>query len=161
MKNKLLSIALIGIIAFLASGWTVLNAPAPKTILFEIEYHDFIDYSETIDNSCAGEVIDWSGKIHRKAKVIVYDDGTLEVDGHYNNQGVKGVGQTTGKKYQWSSTANIKLEAFVGLPEHVVQHGNITTKGGLVSKTSRNMHMTINGNGEITHFFDEVTDECF
>jgi len=161
MKKTLLSFALIGIIAFMASSWTFIETPAQKTVVFELEWDDTFEISGSYYDDCAGEVIDFSGTMNDMGTFTLYDDGSGHANFHYNYLSVSGTGQTSGKTYHFTGAGHLNDNFNSGDAFTVIQRGNLTGQGmGIVSKFKVSVHMTFNANGELTRSLFNFSSEC-
>jgi len=161
MKNKIMSVALIAIVFVIVSGFTVNNVPAKKVVLIEFEFDNSNTYTDSEWNDCAGEWIDYVINLQDWGTVVLYDDGSLHQNFHYNYYNSTGVGQTTGKTYHYTGSGNYNINANQGQITVMTQRANMTAQGmGLVSKFKRNVNIVVNANGELVVDYDEFIDEC-
>ena len=106
---------------------------------------------------CTSEQVELSGRIHLVSQV--QSDGT--VVGHFNYQGVSGVGLTSGTTYRSSSVDNFRLAA--PLPSDIT---SVSSFRLISSGTEDNLlvrvlfHITVNANGEVTAEVEDVNIEC-
>jgi hypothetical protein len=159
MKKKLLSIMLIGFIAFFASSWTFVKGP--KTVVFQSAFDNSSPISGTQFNPCAGELIDFSGNVHDWGTYVMYSDGSVHQNWHYNYSNFSGVGQTSGKTYQFTGAGHFNINSNVGSVNVIVQHGNVIGQGmGLVSKFKADLHSTVNANGQLVSTHGGFSFDC-
>jgi hypothetical protein len=111
----------------------------------------------------AGEVVDLSGPLHTLVSMTINGNN---VSGyfHFQPQGIVGVGETTGNKYQ---ATGVTLESFKTAFQNgqanltFVNNFRIIGQGPgnnfLVHET---MHITLNAAGFLTVFHDNITVDC-
>jgi hypothetical protein len=111
----------------------------------------------------AGELVDLSGTLHT---LITFAANKNNVAGylHSQPQGISGVGETTGDKYQ---ATGVTLESFGGSLQNgqfnqtFVNNFRIIGQGPgnnfLVHET---VHITVNANGSVTVFHDDFSAAC-
>ena len=106
---------------------------------------------------CTDEVVEISGSIHMVNQVQA--DGS--VVGHFNYQGVSGLGLTSGKTYQVTAADNIRLSA--PFPSSITSVRSFL----LVSRGARSnllvhvaYHITISAAGEVTAFIEDLDMQC-
>lgn len=112
----------------------------------------------------AGEFVSLSGTLHVVTRITIDANGGFHGTAHFNPQGVKGVGLTSGDTYQGNgvtkTTTNI---AGAGFPftETFVNNFRIIGPGPdnnlLVHQT---IHLTINANGDVTADVFVDSAEC-
>ena len=150
MKKKLLSIALIGCIAFAASSWTLILAPQPKTIVNVVQWDDSYPFDGSYYNDCTAEFVDYTGTLNDMGTFTVYDDGSLRANFHYNYSGVQGIGQTSGDIYHLTGAGHLNNNYNSADMFIVVQNGTVTIQGsGVVSNFKSNVLFITNANGEL------------
>lgn len=110
----------------------------------------------------AGDYVEMSGEIHIVGHNTLNDDGSTHTLFHINYQNVSGTGLLSGDSYHASSAAQSNVNAKT-LPYtfdfidnfHVVGQGP-----GNDFMVHTNMHFTVNANGELTAYVDELRLEC-
>lgn len=99
-------------------------------------------------NGGAGDQVDLSGSLHELFHVTVDDSGAVHVTSHDNPQGINGVGETTGAKYQATGvTEDHENQGSGGLPVTFTYVNNFRVIGqgpGNNFLFHENMHVTIN-----------------
>jgi hypothetical protein len=68
--------------------------------------HDRFPFEQTVNNTCAGEMVRVSGTLQVIDQVVTMDDGEIRTVFHTNFLGATGVGLTSGKKYRASIVDN-------------------------------------------------------
>lgn len=115
-------------------------------------------------NGGAGEQVDLSGNLNDLFHVTVDNSGGVHLTTHDNPQGVQGVGETTGAKYQGTGVTEEHFNAgSSGLPitDTFVNNFRIIGQGpGNNSLVHENTHITINANGTVTASVDNFSDTC-
>jgi hypothetical protein len=118
--------------------------------------------------SCAaggeGEVVDLSGTLHILSHTTVTPSGDVFIKFHFQPQGVKGVGQTTGDVYQGTGvTQGQTLLQADGLPFTDTLTNNFRIIGpgpGNNYLEHFTIHVTINENGELTAEVSNISIVC-
>ncbi len=106
---------------------------------------------------CTGEDILLSGRIHLVSQL--QSDGS-EV-GHFNYQGVSGVGLTSGTTYRASTVDHFRLVAPFPSDITSVRSLRLISPGPEDDLLVRFLfHITVNANGEITAEVENVNIEC-
>jgi hypothetical protein len=115
-------------------------------------------------NGGAGELVELTGTLHVLFHVTVDAQGGVHVKSHFQPQGIRGVGSTTGDKYQATGVTQDHFNAGSdGLPVTFtfINNFRIIGKGPgnnfLVHET---FHVTINANGQVTAEVDNFRAEC-
>ena len=103
MRKVLFLSTLFAVIISLASFTTSQN----KNVAGAITYHNTssFDISGTLNSPCTMEAIDYTGSIHFNQHGVS-NNNKISESFHVNTQGVSGVGQTTGTKYQLIEVAH-------------------------------------------------------
>jgi len=106
---------------------------------------------------CTGEDVELSGTIHLVSQL--QSDGS-EV-GHFNYQGVSGVGLTSGITYRASSVDNFRLAAPFPSDIISVRSLRLISPGPEDNLLVRFLfHITVNANGETTAEVEDVNIKC-
>ena len=106
---------------------------------------------------CTGEDVELSGEIHLVSQL--QSDGS-EV-GHFNYQGVSGVGLTSGTTYRASTVDNFRLAAPFPSDITSVRTLHLISPGPEDNLLVRFLfHITVNANGETTVEIEDVDIEC-
>ena len=162
MIKKIMSIALVAIVFVFTSGFTLDNVSAKKVVVFEGEYDDETTYTGSIYDECAGEVIDYVINETAFGTVVIYDDGSIHQNFHYNYYNSSGVGQTTGKTYHFIGAGHFNINGNVGEVVVITQQANMIGQGmGVVSKFKADLNIVTNANGEVVvERIGDQTTEC-
>src|SRR5947209_18075936 len=95
----------------------------------------------------AGEVVFLTGNLHVLLRFTMDQAGGIHVASHFQPQGISGLGQTTGDKYQGTGVTQDEFNAKVGIEETFINNFRIIGQGNgnnfLVHET---LHITINAN---------------
>lgn len=110
-----------------------------------------------------GEVVDLSGSLHAVFSITV-NGNNVHLNTLFNPQGVNGVGETTGAKYQATgetrSDMNFDVVAF---PLNITFVNNFKIIGQGPNNNflvHENLHITVNANGTLTAFIDNFSFTC-
>jgi hypothetical protein len=114
-------------------------------------------------NGGAGENVDLSGSLHATTHVTITGNN-FHVKYHYQPQGISGIGETTGDKYQATGVTQEQYGgSFVNgqFEDTYVDNFRIIGQGpGNNYLIHENIHVTINANGTVTTFIDNFTADC-
>jgi hypothetical protein len=108
-------------------------------------------------NDCTDEQVQLSGTIHLVSQT--QRDGSIV--GHFNYQGVSGVGLTSGTEYRGSTVDNLRLSEPFPSDINSVSSFHLIGRG-----TEENLlvnvlfHITVDANGNVTASIDEVDIQC-
>lgn len=110
-----------------------------------------------------GEVVDLGGSLHVVFSITA-NGNNVHINSLANPQGVSGVGETTGDKYQATgetrSDMNFDVVAF---PLNVTFVNNFKIIGQGPNNNflvHENLHITVNANGALTSFIDNFSFTC-
>lgn len=124
---------------------------------FEVEILVFVDCA----NGGAGENVLLSGTLHEVDHVTIKGDRFV-AKFHFQPQGISGVGEITGDKYQATGvTQDITVGGVIGVTETSVNNFKIIGQGsGNNFLVHDNFHVTVNANGTVTVLHDNFSAEC-
>ena len=109
----------------------------------------------------AGEVVTLSGDLHTLIRYTESASGGIHAASHFQPQGISGVGETTGDKYQGTGVTQDEFNATVGVEETFVNNFRIIGQGpGNNFLLQEVFHITFNANGSITAFVDKFSVDC-
>jgi hypothetical protein len=155
--GKVTTLASIG--ALLA----VLAAPAKA----EVVINESIDINLVVFVPCAnggaGELVDLDGPLHT---LITFNINGNRVSGktHFQPQGISGLGQDTGDKYQGTGVTQDHFNGSFNngqFNETFVDNFRIIGQGpGNNFLVHENFHLAINANGEVTTAHDNFSIDC-
>jgi hypothetical protein len=132
-----------------------------------VQLNDKTDISLSVFVPCAaggvGEVVDLSGSLHTLLSITI-NGNKVSVDMHVQPQGLSGLGETTGAKYQGtgvteeSFTASLQNGQFNST---FVNNFRIIGQGpGNNLLVHENLHITINADGTVTVSHDNFSIDC-
>jgi len=108
-----------------------------------------------------GELVVLQGNLHVLLRFTMSASGTVHAAVHFQPQGISGVGQVTGDKYQGTGVTQDEFNATVGEEETLINNFRIIGQGNgnnfLVHQT---FHITINANGTVTAFVNMLSVDC-
>ncbi len=138
-------------------------APDLRATSFTENQKDPLDFSALIPCAAGGvgEIVDFSGTLHVLLHVTV--NGTkVTIKQHFQPQGVKGIGETTGDVYNATGvTQDVSRSGTVGFTETFVNNFKLIGPGpGNNLLVHENLHITVNANGTLTVLKDHVTVTC-
>jgi hypothetical protein len=112
-------------------------------------------------NNGQGEIVVLSGNLHVVFQLAFDNRGGVLVKTESNPQGVSGVGQSTGNKYQGTGVTEQTTTAKVGFQATAVNNFRIIGQGtGNNLILHLNFHFTVNPNGTVTVFADNFSVQC-
>jgi hypothetical protein len=151
-----------GLLTMVAGGLPAYAAATSFTVSTETPFSD--SGPVPCANGGAGEPVDLSGSLHELFHVTVDDSGAVHVTSHDNPQGINGVGETTGAKYQATGvTEDHENQGSGGLPFTFTYVNNFRVIGqgpGNNFLFHENMHVTINADGTVTASTDNARFTC-
>lgn len=115
----------------------------------------------TVFIPCVPETVTVTGELHIVSHTTVNPDGSFHVVSHFNPQGVSGIGDVTGNKYQGTGVTQTTFNINVGQTFTFVNNFRFIGQGpGNNSTIHQNVHTTVNANGEVTSTVDNLTVRC-
>jgi hypothetical protein len=122
-----------------------------------------IDLIESIPcaNGGAGEDVHLTGEIHSLFHITIDNQGGVHVKTHSNPQGVRGVGLTTGDKYQGTGVTQDHFNGKVGQTFTFINNFRIIGQGPNNNVLlHQNVHFTVSAKGDVTASVDNFSAEC-
>jgi hypothetical protein len=108
-----------------------------------------------------GEVVQWTGEIQAVFHVTFDSAGGVHLKIHGNAQGLSGTGLTTGDKYQVTGASDLATNVKVGAETTIVNNFHIIGPGkGNNFLLQELFHVTVNPDGTVTAFVDNLREEC-
>jgi len=109
----------------------------------------------------AGELVVLSGDLHVLVRFTMSKSGGVHAAAHFQPQGISGIGQTTGEKYQGTGVTQDEFNARIGVEETFVNNFRIIGQAsGNNFLIHENFHITINANGRVAAFVDNFSVDC-
>jgi hypothetical protein len=137
--------------------FAALLRPAPVSAASAYTYtvsQDYPVYAFIYDSCNTGGYTDeifLTGYQHFLMNITVAPSGAFVIDYTFNTQGISGVGETSGLKYQAVSIVRGQLSGNVGYQSTSDETFNIIAQGsGNNIVVHANIHMTVNANGTVT-----------
>jgi hypothetical protein len=151
-----------GLLTMVAGGLPAYAAATSFTVSTEIPFST--SGPVPCANGGAGEQVDLSGSLHALYHVTVDASGAVHVTSHDNPQGIDGVGETTGAKYQATGvTEDRSNQGSGGLPFTFTYVNNFRVIGQGPRNNflvHENTHVTINPDGTATASVDNFSETC-
>ena len=127
--------------------------------VFPVEIAQFVPCA----NGGTGEIVVVSGNLHQVLTTVISENGNITVRGHFQPQGISGVGLTTGDKYQ--ATGVTQFSETFGAPFPVTStfvnnFRFIGTGAGNNLLIHEVAHLTIDANGVVRVDVDNFSQEC-
>jgi hypothetical protein len=111
----------------------------------------------------AGEIVDISGPLHVLMSFTI-NGNNLSGMFHFQPQGITGIGETAGDKYQ---AVGVTAQTFKVSLQNGQANQTFINNFGLIGQGSasnflvhENMHVTVNANGTVTVVHDNFLVEC-
>jgi hypothetical protein len=112
-------------------------------------------------NGGAGELVTISGTLHVLFHQTFNDAEHVTTTSQFNPQGVYGIGEITGRKYQGTGVTKSITTARIGEETTIINNFRIIGQGPgnnfLVHET---FHFTVNANGTTTATVDNLSVDC-
>jgi hypothetical protein len=108
-----------------------------------------------------GEVVTLSGDLHILLRFTTTPSGGIHAGAHFQPQGISGLGEITGDKYQGTGVTQNEFNATVGIEETSINNFRIIGQGtGNNFLVHQVLHITINARGDVTAFVDQLSVDC-
>ena len=155
MKRLLLLLTLVVLVAAL---------PALAEVTTNEKVPIFLNVFVQCANGGTGEVVHFEGILH-ETNIVVINNNTIVMRSHFQPMGLRGVGSTTGDKYQATGVTQFtnKWDVVNGFPSTYTYVNNYKIIGqghGNNFLIHQNIHVTVNANGETTTQVDNFRTEC-
>jgi hypothetical protein len=154
--NRKTVLAGVGLLAGL-----LLSLPATAAVITNASF----PFSLTVFVPCAaggmGEVVELTGRLHDTFGVTANSNGLFHLEVHDNPQGVSGIGQTTGDRYK--ATGMTRFQIVSDAPYEIISVDNFKIIGpgpGNNFTVHDNLHIRIDGEGQVTAFHDNFRAQC-
>jgi hypothetical protein len=154
-------LVLSGLVAVLSIAVVSSSSGAPASTftvstVFPIDLIVFVPCA----NGGAGEDVALSGNLHDLFHITI-NANSLHVKTHDQPQGISGTGLVSGDKYQATGVTQDEFNTSFGVEETFINNFRIIGQGnGNNFLVHENFHITINANGTVTSFHDNVTVDC-
>jgi len=153
--NKIMkpALALVAAMALTTIGAATANAAVVS--------NKFYEFSEVRFNSCTGEFVDLSGKIHIHGTSTATPDGGFSFSFIENLVDVKGVGEDSGTRYVETLHLGNTVSLHAGVTEtHEILENLISNGSSSNYKLRVRFHITVNANGDVTVENEHVEIIC-
>lgn len=116
-------------------------------------------------NGGVGESVLLAGELHVLFTTTISSSGRVTIREHFQPQGISGVGETIGDRYQATGVTKQKVtfDGITGFPFNTTFVNNFRIIGQGPENNylvHENIHVTINANGDLTAEVDNLTIEC-
>jgi hypothetical protein len=160
MKRTLGSLAILSA----ALAFCLLSAPGPARAQATATTTNLeLPLSTTLENPCAGELIDFTGTMHLVIQTVATPAGTFKATIHSNTQNVSGTGVDSGTTFRFKAVANTTELSSVA----AAQETTIIIEFRIIGPGPNNnfllqetFHVTINANGEATATVNQISLKC-
>jgi hypothetical protein len=163
MKNILLSLT---IITLLTGFYPLSSAKAPvkqRTADAPVNFQQNVAIDVTLQDSCTGELVHITGQGHYETHGSINKNRIL-TQSHFNVQGLKGIGLSSGTKYIGTETSNlVQNNALLGgsgtfTEVHSFKMVSAGSKNNLFLKSI--VHLTFLPNGTVSAFKGDFRSGC-
>ena len=155
-SQRLVLLALV-VPALTFSTTSVARAEVTENVRVPVDIGVFIPCAD----GGAGEVVTLSGDLHIVLRYTESQGGAIHAASHFQPQGISGVGETTGDKYQGTGVTQDEFNATVGVEETFVNNFRIIGQGPSNNYLVHSVfHITFNANGSITALVDTLSVDC-
>jgi hypothetical protein len=135
------------------------HVAAPATAANTVLQNDKFESLTFAPNNCNGDVLTLTATWHILVGLTFDGAGGVHVKQHINVQGQGS--DPAGVEYVATETFNDEFNAKVGQEETFTLHYNLIAKGKAPNATvAEDFHITINANGDVTSFHDNVRIMC-
>src|SRR5437667_383426 len=148
----------LSLLYFLLPAFSQAQAfPQTQNSFFPIDLFVFIPCAADGE----GEWIELTGQLHDRFHVTMDSSGGFLVDLEDNPQAVKGIGQTTGEKYEANGMTKDQIRLKAGFQETYVNNFRIIGQGPASDFLIHdNFHMTITADGQLFSFHENFSGAC-
>jgi hypothetical protein len=166
VTDRVAALALVGVLVLTVTLAIPLQQQQAYAAAKESTRVEQIPIDETVFVSCAadgsGEEVHLTGEIHTVIRFVTNSTtGGIHIKFHANDQGISGIGLTTGDRYHRTGATNSEHNAKVGEEITVVDSFNIIGQGnGNNFLAHVTIHMTVNANGDVTAEVVKFSIEC-
>jgi len=156
MTKHSINWTVLTLVAGLVVGGAVLPMQAAVTT------NTSIPITLVVNIPCAGELVVLNGPLHILFSFTFDRAGGFHMVGHFQPQGISGLGQTTGAKYQATGETEFQTNAkAVPFETSFVNNFKIIGQGPSNNLLiHENLHLTVNADGTVTAVIDNTSFEC-
>ncbi len=122
-----------------------------------------VPISGTAYSSCTGEIIAISGYYHQQVNITYDNSGGAHLSLSENFQGVSGIGETSGLKYQIPGTFHVTENFTAGQAFNFTETLNeaLISQGSAPNEQIHGLlHITVDANGNVTSYIDTFSITC-
>lgn len=160
MKSPLLLGRSLALLTAFSLAFSAVIVRAAVVVNESIPFDGFTVFVECADGGNGEEVV-FTGDLHVLLAVTLDANGGFHAKEHFQPQGLTGIGQSTGDKYQATGVTQDTFNGKVGSTFTYVNNFRIIGQGPgnnyLVHET---FHVTVNANGTTTVVHDNLTIDC-
>jgi hypothetical protein len=125
----------------------------------EVVQKQTITTTMVFPNACTLENVDFTVTYNFLFRVKI-DGNTAETGLHINMAGT-GVGETSGANYTINSADNMDFHIALGTNNTFAEHMNVIGQGNVPNfKVHFTGHVTVDANGNVTAFLDNLSQTC-
>jgi hypothetical protein len=108
-----------------------------------------------------GEVVFFSGTLHGVFVTVVDSNGNFHTQSHFQPQGIRGEGLTTGDSYQWTGATQASFNGQVGYENTFINNYRLIGPGpGNNLMVQQTFHATVQADGTVSAYVDRYTVTC-
>lgn len=157
MKRTRLAWAIAPVVGLMAALMAALPASA------DTQYHQRMATFLPIFDSCTGEVVDFSGYVDWLISSDIDPSGSIHFVVQTNLSDFRGVGETSGIKYEGTGHGGSVVNAQGPFPMEFTNtmYQQMISQGPAPNLTTTfKSHMTVNADGTVTASYFKLTDAC-
>ncbi len=156
-KSLFLTVTLVLMIALTVAPASAQATTTTNNVQTSIDIVAFVPCAAGGD----GEYVFFSGTLHGVSVTTIDDAGVFHTELHFEPQGIRGEGLTTGDSYQWTGATQASFNGQVGYENTFISNyrliGEGTNNNLLIHQT---FHATVQADGEVTIVVDDYSVEC-
>ncbi|HZP81806.1 MAG TPA: hypothetical protein VFB21_09235 [Chthonomonadaceae bacterium] len=151
-----LSTVLLGLLLGLAGARSALAQAAAFTSNLRFPLDGVLVFVPSA-NGGAGETVALNGELHDLFRITIDARGGVKIKGHDNPQGVSGVGDVSGCKYQGNGVTQFETNAQVGVQSTFINNFHVIGQGpGNNFLVHATYHITVNADGTVKGYVDSL-----
>lgn len=142
---------------------TAVSGPAGTTAqrATAVTTTEIVPLQLTVLIPCVPEDVSVGGSLHIVTHTTVNSDGSFHAVSHFNPQGVRGIGNSTGHTYRGTGATHTVINLHAGVQETYVNNFRFLGQGRARNYTvHENAHVTVNANGQMTTLVDNLKVTC-
>jgi hypothetical protein len=155
-------VAFLTIVLVLLTVLTAVPASAQATVVTDnVEFAINLAVFVPCAAGGEGEVVFYSGTQHAVFVTVVDSNGAFHTQAHFQSQGIRGEGLTTGDSYQVTGATQASFNGLVGFENTFINNFLVIGPGpGNNLLIHQTFHSTVQPDGRVIVFLDRYEVEC-